>query len=297
MPRVTVSLCMIVKNESTRLARAIKSARGLVQEVIITDTGSTDGTKDIARRLGAEVHDFAWNDNFADARNASIEKATGDWILVLDGDEYLEPAEDYSQLAGHLANDLIDGYLFGWKNTHPHHTGRPGRKLVLFRNKEQIRFQGIVHEEVFSSIEPHAMRILPFTVLHDASPAADQAKNSYYLSLTKKQVLRSPNDARYQYLLGRHYLRERSMVEARHHFLLASELSSQRPSFALQAALALLRLSVLLSPHETEGLLRKCRGIVAEHSTDPEIVFHPQIDVLDSLEKMSGRPLYPSESR
>ena len=68
-------------------------------------------------------------------------------------------------------------------------------------------------------------------------------------------------------------------------------------SFALQAALALLRLSVFLSPHETEGLLRKCREIVAEHSTDPEIIFHPQIDLLDGLEKMSARPLDESESR
>ena len=118
---------MIVINESARLARALESARGLVQEIIITDTGSTDGTKDIARRLGAEVHEFAWNDNYSEARNASIEKATGDWILVLDGDEYLDANEDCRQLSGYLEDDLIDGYFFGWKNVHPDHTARPCR--------------------------------------------------------------------------------------------------------------------------------------------------------------------------
>ena len=84
---------MIVKNEESNVRRALESVKPLVDEMIVVDTGSTDRTRDIARELGAKVYDFVWTDSFADARNFSLSKATGDWILILDADEVISPSD------------------------------------------------------------------------------------------------------------------------------------------------------------------------------------------------------------
>ena len=85
-----ISLCMIVKDEEEMLPRCLESVRGAVDEIIVVDTGSSDRSVDIAREYGASVVEFAWCEDFAAARNAGLERASGDWILFLDADEALE---------------------------------------------------------------------------------------------------------------------------------------------------------------------------------------------------------------
>lgn len=89
----TISLCMIVKNEESVLARCLDSARPLVDEIVICDTGSTDHTKSIALEYTDRVYDFEWIDDFAAARNFSFSKATMDYILWLDADDVIEQAD------------------------------------------------------------------------------------------------------------------------------------------------------------------------------------------------------------
>ncbi|MDP3989672.1 MAG: glycosyltransferase [archaeon] len=84
-----LSLCMIVKNEEEHLESCLNSVNDLVDEIVIVDTGSTDKTKEIAKKFTKKLFDFAWCDDFAAARNESLKHATGDWVLVLDGDETL----------------------------------------------------------------------------------------------------------------------------------------------------------------------------------------------------------------
>jgi glycosyltransferase involved in cell wall biosynthesis len=88
-----VSLCLIAKNEEANLPACLPSVAGLVEEMIVVDTGSTDRTKEVAAQLGARVFDFTWVDSFAAARNESLRHATGDWILWLDGDELFTEAD------------------------------------------------------------------------------------------------------------------------------------------------------------------------------------------------------------
>lgn len=76
----TISLCMIVKNEESVLARCLDSVRGIADEIILVDTGSTDATKDIARRYTDKVFDFVWVDDFAAA--ATSRSATPAWITA-----------------------------------------------------------------------------------------------------------------------------------------------------------------------------------------------------------------------
>ncbi len=109
MKRRTVSLCLIARDEEGAIGLAIKSALALVDEVIVVDTGSRDNTRIIAEGYGARIVEFAWRDDFAAARNAALDEAFGDWVLILDADERLEPLRpvDFQRL---LANETAAGY-------------------------------------------------------------------------------------------------------------------------------------------------------------------------------------------
>ena len=86
-----LSLSMIVRNEAERLERCLRSVAGFVDEMVLLDTGSSDATVAIAEGLGAVVHHLPWPGDFAPARNAALEHVRGDWVLVLDADEWLLP--------------------------------------------------------------------------------------------------------------------------------------------------------------------------------------------------------------
>ncbi len=90
---ITLSLCMIVKNEEDTLKRCLDSVKGVFDEIIITDTGSTDKTKEIAGSFTDKVYDFNWIDDFSAARNYSYEQATMDYIMWLDADDVLLPLD------------------------------------------------------------------------------------------------------------------------------------------------------------------------------------------------------------
>ena len=91
MPEPRISLCMIVKNEEKDLPRCLESVRGLVDEIVVLDTGSEDNTVSVAESFGAKVYHMDWPGNFSAARNESLKKAGGNWILYLDADEALDP--------------------------------------------------------------------------------------------------------------------------------------------------------------------------------------------------------------
>jgi GT2 family glycosyltransferase len=91
--RARVSLTMIVRDEQNNLPACLQSVRGVFDEIVVVDTGSTDRTAEIARSFGARVFDFVWVDDFAAARNAALARATGDYACWLDADDVAEPAQ------------------------------------------------------------------------------------------------------------------------------------------------------------------------------------------------------------
>jgi len=93
----TLSICIIVKDEEKNIGKCLRSIKPLADEMIVVDTGSTDRTKEIAKVFGAKVFEFEWTNSFSDARNYSISKASGDWILILDADEVIAP-EDFGKI-------------------------------------------------------------------------------------------------------------------------------------------------------------------------------------------------------
>lgn len=104
----SISVCMIVKNEEAVLARCLDSLDGIPDEIIVVDTGSTDRTKEIARQYTDKVYDFAWTGDFAAARNASLAKASCDYVYVADADEVIdeENRQRFAQLKAALLPEV-----------------------------------------------------------------------------------------------------------------------------------------------------------------------------------------------
>lgn len=149
--RLKLSLCMIVKDEAETLEHCLNSVQDLVSEIIIVDTGSTDETRSICASFGAEVYEWAWTDHFADARNYGLDKATGDWILMLDADETIEFASA-TDILHFLAQDDADAHLVSMINymgsrADPHHAFLFAQ-YRLFRNRIGFRYVNRVHEHL-----------------------------------------------------------------------------------------------------------------------------------------------------
>jgi len=139
-----ISLCMIVKNEEETLGRCLDSVSGLMDEIIIVDTGSEDRTKEIAAKYTDKVFDFVWTDDFAAARNFSFSKATKDYCMWLDADDILkeENRDLFRQLKVNLDPDVDIVFM-------PYHYSftEDGRlKMSLMRERIVKRSAGFVWE-------------------------------------------------------------------------------------------------------------------------------------------------------
>ncbi|MDG1050774.1 MAG: glycosyltransferase [Planctomycetota bacterium] len=155
--RPRISLCMIAKNEEALIAGCLRSVRGVAHEVIVVDTGSTDRTVAIAEAEGARVVHFRWCDDFAKARNAGVELATGTHILILDADERLAPNMGESLLEAARSPQLLLGCLplYNAKevDADPAEVMSGAKQLGalafvprLFKNLPEMRFSRRVHE-------------------------------------------------------------------------------------------------------------------------------------------------------
>ncbi len=145
-----LSVCLIVKNEERFLGQCLKSVRGIAHEIIVVDTGSTDRTVEIAREHGAKIYTFKWDDNFSHARNAALERATGDWILFLDADEELTP-EAVQTLAKEMSNPNVIAYRLPLHNAGMNEVCG-GYVPRLYRNAPGLFYHSRVHEQVYPSI-------------------------------------------------------------------------------------------------------------------------------------------------
>jgi tetratricopeptide (TPR) repeat protein len=123
----------------------------LVDEIVVVDTGSTDTSRRIARERGARLYSFAWADDFAAARNHGLARARGRWILYIDADEWVRPA-DAARLRAQLADPaLVACYVL----LHPQIDFTPYWELRLFRNDPRIRFRGVIHENIWPGVEAY----------------------------------------------------------------------------------------------------------------------------------------------
>ncbi|WP_035098530.1 glycosyltransferase family 2 protein [Anoxybacteroides tepidamans] len=146
-----LSLCMIVKNEEKVLQRCLDSVYGIVDEIIIVDTGSEDRTKEIALQYVDRVYEFEWTNSFADARNYAQQHANGEWILVLDADEYVDRS-NLTEMVKVLrqTNENTDAYdvtIYNFMGTYGERVLQH-RNTRLYRNIPNIRYHRAIHEQL-----------------------------------------------------------------------------------------------------------------------------------------------------
>jgi tetratricopeptide (TPR) repeat protein len=154
----TLSVCMIVKNEEANLPRLLGSVRGLADEVVLVDTGSTDRTVEIAESFGAHIHHFRWCDDFSAARNVSLTHAEKDYILWLDGDDEIEQSE-HGKIKAHLKKHFGSAAYVKLRNAHSTEETE-SIQLRIIPNHRGIAFTGRVHEQLFFSVNE---KKIPFT--------------------------------------------------------------------------------------------------------------------------------------
>jgi glycosyltransferase involved in cell wall biosynthesis len=196
-----ISACMIVRDEEKLLARCLESFAPAFDELCVVDTGSVDRTRDIARRFGAKVQDFtACNGpdgrirDFAIARNASIEMASGDQILWMDADDVLRPGS-----AERLRRRAGENRCPGLRTT----VVMPAEQSVqirLFRNQPQHRFRSPIHEYPEVAGEIAIDREIVIDTFPDKT--GKETSNDRNLRLCEEEVRANPQNRRMLFYLG-----------------------------------------------------------------------------------------------
>ncbi|MBB5336837.1 glycosyltransferase family 2 protein [Pectinatus brassicae] len=156
---VKISACVIVKNEEENLPDWLRCMNDIADELIIVDTGSTDNTKKIAKSFSkVKLYDFTWCDDFAAAKNFALSKATGDWILFLDADEYFNK-KDLGRIRENIevlnSNNKLKIIMFNRINVDKQSNKIQGDAYIVrgIKNDSRIRYKGKVHEQLFYNDE------------------------------------------------------------------------------------------------------------------------------------------------
>ncbi len=277
----TLALCMIVKDEQHFLPRCLESVQGLVNEIIICDTGSIDPTKEIAQSFGAKIFDLPWPESFAEARNFSLKQTDAEWILVLDADEALERAQHalllellntkkcYSLQRRHYGNNpaqanltLLENEFYPWpENPHGYFTTHD---LRLFPNHPGIYFTGTVHESI--EMQAHSLNLYPFEVspiiIHHfgalKSESQLRAKSETYIKLCKKKLAEGIHDWKSWFEIGVELQNRSRNQEAISCLREAAALWPHHHQIWLQWGIALLELQ---QPEQAAECLQKALSI------------------------------------
>lgn len=207
---------MIVKNEGYFLRNCLARAAPHVDEIVVVDTGSSDDTRAIAAEFTDKVYDCEWRDDFAGARNLSLAKAGGDWIIVLDADELIAP-DDWQSLRELISEPDADAYMLVQYNysvealdrdwvpipektpfTRHYRGYRPNPITRLFRNRDDIRYQGRVHEVVDRSVPEGRLRQLDIPIHHHMDEDPSKMKEDRQLNYLRiiEQGLEGETDGR-----------------------------------------------------------------------------------------------------
>ena len=147
---VKITACYIVKNEEKNLPISIASVQRAVDEIVVVDTGSTDQTKAVAQKFGAQLYDYKWQDDFAAARNFALEQLSSDWVIFLDADEYFRE-DTAGNLRRLIEMQAFDTNLLLVLRQDVDAEGKTMMSLYvprIFRIRDDLRYVGAIHEEL-----------------------------------------------------------------------------------------------------------------------------------------------------
>jgi len=222
---------MIVKNGADTLRPCLESVRGIVSQIVVADTGSSDQSVQIAQEFGAQVLSIPWKDHFADARNAALAPMTTDWVLVLDADEEADRDAKHRipallnapEVGGYVVpirNYMASRFNRGWDrvgvpNDFRHARAKDAPSYIahencrLFRRHSEIYFVGRIHELVEHQIRALRLKLAPanFIIHHFGQLVDNEArtrKRVFYRDLLRQKTEENPNDFAAWTQLGLH---------------------------------------------------------------------------------------------
>jgi len=269
-----ISLAMIVKNEEKYLGRCLKSAAALVDEIVVVDTGSTDRTIEIAMEHGAKIFHFKWCDDFSAARNYAIEQVSGDWVLVLDADEYF--VDDQSDLIRNFvkaSNDRIGLIRIISRFVEYGHTFEGIRSIPRLLPRG-VMYKGRIHEQ---PTPPMVMVETGLSVLHDGYYMTDKSIRNIPLLL--KALSDEPNNAYLNFQLGRQYQGTKQHELAVKYLEKAYTRMRENDPFALDATTELLQAYTKCKRYERA--LELAGNEAARLQTSPDFCFSVAQFLLD----------------
>ena len=202
-PMVRLSQCMIVKNEEKNIEKALSWAKDVAFEQIVVDTGSTDRTVELAEKMGAKVYHFKWIDNFSAAKNFAMDQAKGNWIAILDADEYM-PVEDASELMTVLRKiqgspallkkyDAVNCSMLQLDDEDK--VFAVITQVRFFRNRPDLRYEGRIHEAVKlknNSYDAEKLRIMHTG--YAMSVYNETGKMERNIKMLRSELERNPTD-------------------------------------------------------------------------------------------------------
>lgn len=195
-PRATdITAVLIVKDEERVLGRCLEAVSRFVDDVVVYDTGSTDGTRVVAAAAGARVVEGYWDSDFGAARNRAIEHATTEWVLIVDADEVAVGSPD--DLRAHLGLAGVDAFRIEQLST-AHDSTLEGQRVMTTRifRRERARYEGALHEQVVPRAGAGALRS------HSSSPDVQLIHSGYRVDALaeKDKQKRNTEIARAAYL-------------------------------------------------------------------------------------------------
>jgi tetratricopeptide (TPR) repeat protein len=281
---VPVSLTMIVRDEGANLPACLGSVRGLFDEVVVVDTGSTDRTREIAASFGARVFDFVWVADFAAARNAALARATGAYAFWLDADDVVDPPQrdrlealirglDAGDEAAHVVRCACD----------PDRDGVGGQTVVdhirLFPLRPEVRWTYRVHEQILPALRRAGIpvRWSDVTVRHTGytDPALRRRKLDRDEAILAEELAERPGDPFVLFNLGSIAVERRDWAGALAH--LRHSLAGSAPTDSIVRKLHALIARAHQMLGEPRAALAACAAGLALDPDDAELLFREAI--------------------
>ncbi|SHJ41133.1 Glycosyltransferase involved in cell wall bisynthesis [Clostridium cavendishii DSM 21758] len=245
---ITLSVCIISKNEEKNIGRCLRSISNIADEIIIVDTGSTDKTIDIAKNFNAKIIKSNWNNDFSNARNLALDNAIMDYILYIDCDEELDTSNGMLLKKSLGTKDNIECYCINLINIVNGKKNMSIQSLRIFKNRPEFRFKGKIHEQIFPSIceiyGDDCVELLDKINLYhygyDINKADIQKKIQRNLSIFREYD-ENEKDGFYYYNLGNEYLRLNDLEAAIKNYIKAFNIPSFDNGFRIFLSIYLVK--------------------------------------------------------
>lgn len=277
--KIYISAGYIVKNAAKDLEKSLKSIAGQVDEILIADTGSTDNTREVARKYGATVFSIVWQDDFAAARNEVLARASGEWMVFLDADEYFtaETGTHIRPLLTALQTEPVNGILVPLVNIDEDDADRildETLSMRIYRMRADVHYQGLVHEEV-QNVQP-VIRAdkTDLQIIHTGySAKRQQEKIKRNLELLEKAIDKDKDKTKYYHYLADCFMGLNDKENAEKYARLDISLGRQARTNASSSYRIMLSLLATAADRQQERL-EFCRQAVNDFPELPE--FHAE---------------------